>query len=142
MIRAQLGDTVIIHYRLSFKDGRVFTQTQRDEPVKVQLGTKCILPGVEEAILGMAAGDAKTLTLSHEKAYGPRFNELIVTLEKSQVPQDVKTTPGSKIRITTKEGKEVDVVVVKETEDQITLDANPIQAGKDFILYVELLGFD
>lgn len=142
MIQAQIGDTVIIHYKLSFKDGRVHAQTLQDQPIKVTLGARFLLPGVEEVIIGMTLGEVKTVTLPYQKAYGPRFDDLIKTLPKSQFPAHVKTSVGSRISITTEEGKVVEVTVIKETDHEVTLDANPFQAGKDMVLYVELVGFD
>lgn len=142
MIQAQQGDTVIIHYKLSFKDGRVHAQTSPGQPIKVTLGNRFLLPGVEEAVLGMALGEVKTVTLPYQKAYGPRFNDLIKTLPKSQLPAHINTAVGSRISITTEEGKTIEVAVIEETDQDVTLDANPIQAGRDMVLYVELVGFD
>ncbi len=142
MLRAQSGDVVIIHYRLSFVDGRVHGETRPTAPIKVQLGSHYLVPGVEESIIGMVPGEKKTITIPHEKAYGPRFNELVVSLPKSTIPKHILTTKGSRIEITREDGKKVVARVVSETENEVTLDANPPQAGRDLVLFVELVGFD
>ena len=142
MLRAQSGDIVIVHYTLSFLDGRIYGATKVGDPIKVQLGSNFLVPGVEEAIIGMALGEKKTTTIPYEKAYGPTFNELITILPKSHIPSHIKTEIGSRIEITTEDGKKVEVRVTKETETEVTLDANPQQAGRDLVLFVELVGFD
>jgi peptidylprolyl isomerase len=142
MLRAQLGDIVIIHYRLSFIDGRVHGETSPSEPIKVQLGTKFLVPGVEEAIIGMVPGEKKTITIPCDKAYGPRFNELIATVPKSYIPGHIQTAVGSRVEITLEDGKKVVARVINETPEEVSLDANPPQAGRDLVLFVELVGFD
>jgi len=142
MIQAQAGDIVIIHYQLTFTDGRIHGGTRLTEPIKVQLGTNFLLPGVESAIIGMTPGEKKTITIPYDQAYGPRFNELVVTLPKTTIPPHVRTALGSRIEITTEDGKKVEARVIKETPAEVTLDANPVPAGRDLVLFVELVGFD
>lgn len=137
-IFAQKGDIVVVHYEVSFNDGTIYDRSKMDAPIKFELGTGYLLPGFEEAILGMRVGDKKKLRLPPEKAFGKKSDELIVTFPKTVVPDHVPCNVGQKAEIT-HENKKIVVTIIDVTEDTVTLDGNPEPIGKEVILAVELI---
>jgi len=69
MGHATHGDTVKIHYRGKLHDGSVFDETKHREPLRFTIGGGQVIPGFEEAVVGMNPGDSKTTELPAEKAF-------------------------------------------------------------------------
>lgn len=82
--RAQQGDTVSVHYIGKFPGGKVFDTSMRGEavssglyspardykPLQVLLGGHQVIPGFEEALVGMKVNETKEVTIPPEKGYG------------------------------------------------------------------------
>ena len=62
--QATPGDTVLFHYTGSLNDGTVFDSSSGREPLRVTLGSGQVIRGVDEALVGMAPGDAKSVTVA------------------------------------------------------------------------------
>lgn len=72
------GDTILVHYRGSLLDGKVFDSSyDRGEPAKFPIGIGMVIPGWDEAIPGMRAGSEARLIIPSAKAYGAMENERI-----------------------------------------------------------------
>ena len=60
MVQAKSGDTVKIHYTGKLDDGTVFDSSVNREPLEFTLNQGQVIPGFEEAVMGMAPGESKT----------------------------------------------------------------------------------
>lgn len=68
---AVTGKTVSVNYTGKLTNGTVFDSSiPRGEPIEFVLGSRRVIQGWEEGILGMKVGGKRTLTISPEKAYG------------------------------------------------------------------------
>ena len=81
---AENGDTVSVHYLGKFPGGKAFDTSMRAEaekaglfnpardykPLQVVLGAHQVIPGFEEALVGMRINETKEVTIPPEKAYG------------------------------------------------------------------------
>ena len=79
----------------------------------------------------MNPGDSKSLHVPAEDAYGPYFDELILEVDRSQIPPYIDPEEGMQLQITQDDGSSTVVKVVKLTEERVYLDANHPLAGKD-----------
>lgn len=136
------GDTVIVHYQVSFTDGTVYDSTAGKDPIKFELGTGFFIPGFESAIRGMKLGEKKVTTIRPVHAFGKKRPELIQVIPRAGVPSHIPCEEGQKAEITLDDGQQVVVTITDVTEDTVTLDANPDPIGKDLVLAVELIGID
>jgi peptidylprolyl isomerase len=69
---AKVGDTVVVHYTGTFKDGKKFDSSRdRDRPFPVRLGAGEVIRGWEEGLIGMKAGAKRKLIIPSALAYGP-----------------------------------------------------------------------
>lgn len=138
MSQAQRGDTVRVHYTGTLQDGSVFDSSQGREPLEFQLGAGQVIPGFEEAIAGMEVGEAKTVTLPADQAYGARRSELLLTLPRNQFPEHIDPQVGQQLQLT--QGEESFVVTVHEVNgDAVVLDGNHPLAGEDLVFALELV---
>ncbi|MCB2182682.1 MAG: peptidylprolyl isomerase [Desulfobulbaceae bacterium] len=139
MSQAKNGDNVKIHYKGTLQDGTVFDSSEGRDPLGFTIGGGQVIPGFEEAVIGMTQGDSKNVTIPCDKAYGPRNDELIMPVPLTQVPADIKPEIGLQLQMSGPGGQPVVVSVVDITEEHIMLDANPPLAGKDLTFDIELV---
>ena len=139
MTTAKQGDTVHIHYSGSLADGTVFDSSADRDPLSFTIGSGQVIPGFEEAVIGMAIDEKKNVTIPVDKAYGPRNEELVMTVPKEQVPPDLNPEVGQKLQMQGPENTPVVVEVTEVAEEHIKLDANPPLAGKDLVFDIELV---
>lgn len=139
MSTAKDGDTVHVHYKGSLEGGEVFDSSEGRDPLSFTIGNGQVIPGFEEAVLGMALNEKKNVTIPVDKAYGPRNEELILTIPREQVPPDINPEVGQKLQMQGPNNQPVVVEVTEVVEEHIKLDANPPLAGKDLIFDIELV---
>ena len=139
MTKAKTGDKVKVHFEGFLEDGTVFGSTTDEEPFEFIIGEKNMLPGFEDAVIGMQKGDTKTITLSPEDAYGPHKKELVSAMERSGFPQEISLEIGKRLRVRPQDGKYTMVTIKDFTEDSIVLDENDPLAGKTLIFKIDLV---
>jgi len=139
MTKAKTGDRVRVHFEGYLENGTVFGSTMGDEPFEFTIGEKNMLPGFENAVIGMQKGDTKTITLPPEEAYGRLKKELVSVMERSGFPKEINLEIGKRLRVRTKDGRYTMVTIKEFTEDRIVLDENDPLAGKTLIFKVELV---
>ena len=139
MAQAKKGDKVRIHYTGKIGHEEVFDSSQNREPLEFTLGEGKIIPGFEEAVVGMAPGESKTVKISPDKAYGPSRKELIAEIERSTVPNDLKLEVGKHVQIRQPNGGVIQAKVTDMSDSKITLDANHPLAGKDLTFDIKLV---
>lgn len=71
--KASPGQTVIVHYRgFLAADGSLIADSQRDRYERFALTSEHVIPGLVEAIAGMAVGERRVVTIPASLAYGRR----------------------------------------------------------------------
>lgn len=139
MTQAKQGDTVHVHYRGTLDDGTEFDSSIGSDPIIFTLGAGHVIPGFEEAIEGMAAGDKKTQRIEAQNAYGDRRDELVFTVGREQMPDGAEVEVGDMLRVGFPDGSNAAVQVAALDGETVTLDANHPLAGKDLTFELELV---
>jgi peptidylprolyl isomerase len=138
MPQAKNGDKVKLHYTGTLHDGTEFDTSVGGDPIEFTLGEGQLIPGFEKAVVGMSPGDQKKFTIPSDEAYGPRREELLVTVDRSQMPDDVDPTVGDNLLLE-RDDQQFPVRVVETSDDTVTLDANHPLAGEDLVFDIEVL---
>ncbi|MFM7424539.1 MAG: peptidylprolyl isomerase, partial [Elainella sp.] len=94
MAQAKSGDTVTVHYTGTLDDGTVFDSSEGGEPLEFAIGAGNVIPGFEQAVIGMSPGDSKTATIPSDEAYGPYFEDRVLVVERQQIPADLPVDVG------------------------------------------------
>ena len=139
MTKAKTGDRVKVRFEGYLVNGTVFGSTTDEEPFEFTIGDKNMMPGFENAVIGMQKGDTKTITLPPEDAYGPHKKELVSVMKKSGFPQEINLEVGKRLRVRTQDGKYKMVTIKEFTEDSIVLDENDPLAGQTLTFKIELI---
>ncbi len=139
MIRANRGDTVIVHYTGRLPDGTVFDASPPERPLSFILGKGEVIPGFDEGVTGMYSGEKKTFSIEPDKAYGAREEEYVEELARDMFPEDLPLVVGHQLEVTNEAGDKLLVMVADVTEQTVTLDGNHPLAGKELTFEVELM---
>ena len=139
MTQAKIGDTVKVHFEGYLEDGTVFGSTMDEEPFEFTIGEKNMLPGFENAVVGMQKGDTKTITLSPEEAYGSHKKELVNVMDRSSFPPEINLEIGKRLQVRTQDGRQAIVAIKDLTEDSIVIDGNDPLAGQTLTFKIELV---
>lgn len=138
MTQAKKGDTVKVHYTGKLDDGTVFDSSSDREPLKFELGSGQLIPGFDAAVDGMKAGESCKVNIKSEEAYGPRRDEMVMDVPRTQLPADMEPEVG--MRLQAGNGEEQFVVTVTGIgEETVTLDANHPLAGQDLNFEITLV---
>ena len=139
MTQIQDGDKVSVHYTGKLADGSIFDSTAGEEPFVFTLGEDDLIDGVVNAIQTMSVGEKKTVTLGVEDAYGERYEDMVIEVPRSEMPDDLELQVGDELEVTDEEEEPMLVVVSEITEDTVTLDGNPPLAGEELTFELELV---
>jgi peptidylprolyl isomerase len=139
MVHAKPGDTVKIHYTGRLEDGTVFDSSANGEPLEFTLSGGEVIPGFDQAVVGMSPGESKTEKISMEQAYGPYREEMVIEVNRQQLPPDLQPEVGQQLQVQQENGQLIPVLVTEVTESQVTLDANHPLAGEDLTFDIQLV---
>jgi FKBP-type peptidyl-prolyl cis-trans isomerase SlyD len=136
-MKAKLGQVVRFHYAIS-DDAGVEVETSRGgDPVLALLGYGNLMLGVEEAIVGHAAGETFSTTLTPEQAFGPRREGWTQRISKKHFPKGARFQAGATLRLHTDQGAKT-VTVLKVGSKFVDVDLNHPLAGMTVTFQVDL----
>lgn len=138
-MKVENTNKVKIHYKGTLSDGQVFDSSEGRDPLEFQVGAKQVIPGFEEAVLGMTKGEKKTITIPSEKAYGPIRAEMVQEVPKKELPQGMEIKVGTMLMLQTPQGQQMPVKVAKVSDETVTMDLNHPLAGKDLTFEIEVV---
>lgn len=160
MATVKQGDKVRINYTGTLEDGSIFDTTIKESgcceddsdcgcdddgcgcesgPMEMTLGNEDFFPQVEEALVGMAPGEKKTVVIPAEDAFGEYDEDEVFSISREQLTGDIVPEIGMELELTGDDDEPVEVVVVEVSDDTITVDANHPLAGENITYEIELL---
>jgi FKBP-type peptidyl-prolyl cis-trans isomerase SlyD len=121
---------VAIDYTLTLDSGQEIDKSPEGQPLGFIAGTGQIIPGLEKALIGKAAGDKTKIVVEPEDAYGPVKDDLFQNIPKNQFPNDVEVKPGMAFEAQGPRGPFMITVASVNDNDTVTVDLNHPMAGK------------
>ncbi len=148
---AKTGDTVRVFYSVGFPDGTIFETNENMTPLEFTVGSGQVIPGFNDAVIGLAAGQSRSVTVPAEQAYGPVrpdfINDLdsaavianVAELEKAGMIREI-SYPGMDpvFEYQRNDGSVGYLKFSNITETTITVDENHPLAGKDLVFTIRL----
>ena len=139
MAQGEDSNTVKVHYTGKFEDGTVFDTSADRDPLEFTIGRGQLIPGFEQAVIGMSPGESKTVNIPADEAYGQHNAEMLTEVDRSQFPADLNPEVCQQLQLNRPDGQTVVVTVASVSESTVTLDANHPLAGKDLIFDIQLV---
>ncbi|MDY6960203.1 MAG: peptidylprolyl isomerase, partial [Halobacteriota archaeon] len=135
---AKNGDRVKVHYTGTLDDGTVFDSSRGREPLSFTVGDGSMIQGFDKAVNGMALGEKNTVTIPAEEAYGPYREDLVLKVNRSELPEGLEPEVGNTLPLQ-QNGYIIEVPIKEVTESHVTLDMNHMLAGEDLTFTIELV---
>jgi FKBP-type peptidyl-prolyl cis-trans isomerase SlpA len=132
--KIEMGDTVTFNYEGKVEDGSTF-HTFDEEPIIVELGTGALVGGLEEELLGMAAGEEKTFQVAPGKGYGVENPDMVQVLD-SKLFADAGMNPEPGMVLKTPHGN---CHVTRVLEDKVEISYNHPLAGRTLDYHVKVI---
>jgi FKBP-type peptidyl-prolyl cis-trans isomerase len=135
-----VGDRVSLHMEGKLSGGGALPRTQEGAPLKFVVGSGQVLPGVEEAVQGMAKGETKTVELEPAQAFGADKQILSVPLKEMNLPEKEREmlAVGQVLELAGGERARV----VKLTDDMMDIDLAHPYAGQSLTATLELVDYE
>ncbi|MBN2704160.1 MAG: peptidylprolyl isomerase [Pontiellaceae bacterium] len=133
------GKTVKIHYTGTLDDGTQFDSSVGREPLEFEMGAGKVIPGFEKGVADMAVGEKKTIHIPAAEAYGEYREDLVLQLERSQLPEGLEPEVGMTLHMEGPKGLPIPVYITSIEETTITINANHQLAGKNLNFALELI---
>ena len=128
---------VTFHYSLRDDEGTVLDSSEGGEPLTYLHGEGNIVPGLEKALAGKAAGESVQVTLTPEEGYGVRDDKNLRNVPLRKI-SDKKVTVGMQVQLRTSEGAQI-ATVTAVRGDYATVDLNHPLAGMKLHFDVEVV---
>jgi peptidylprolyl isomerase len=166
MALAKNGDKVKIDYTGKLEDGTIFDSTLEENcdpdecesddcddecgdegcgcgghevgPMELTIGEGELFSQVDEALVGMAPGETKSVVIPAADAFGEYDKDKVFTVPRTDLPDDLQPEVGDELVLTNEDDEDLGVQVVETTADSVTFDSNHPLAGEDLTFEVTL----
>ncbi|MGA0264970.1 MAG: FKBP-type peptidyl-prolyl cis-trans isomerase [Lysobacterales bacterium] len=130
---------VDFHYTLTNEQGETVESSRERDPMSYLHGANNIIPGLEQAMNGRAAGDTFEVTVQPADAYGERQEANVQRIPLKRLGKIPRPRPGQILGLQTQQGP-VQVTVIKVGRFNVDVDANHPLAGQALTFDVEIVG--
>ncbi len=135
------GDNVQVYYTGAFTNGSVFNSNVGGPLFNFTVGANGVIPGFDQAVIGMKLNQTKTVTIPVNEAYGEVDPKLIVTLPIKEFGNQTVDV-GNIFTETTTSGQQIQGIVIAKNATNATLDFNPPLAGKTLVFTIKVVGIE
>lgn len=129
---------VTLHFSLMLDNGDVIDSTFEKKPASFVMGDGSLLPGFEEALLGLAPSDKKTAIIEPAKAFGVHNPENMQHFKRSDFAEDAELSPGTMFSFADVGGNELPGVLDRVEGERVFIDFNHPLAGRNITFTVEI----
>lgn len=138
MKKVEKGHFVKVCYTARLESGEVVDHTDKCNPIEIEVGAGDLIQGFENALIGMAQNEKKTITLTADEAYGPRDEDLTQSFVRSDLPADFQPQVGEVIVIENPEGDQILATITMIEDQDIVVDLNHPLAGQSLTFDIEV----
>ena len=129
---------VTLHFAIKLDNGNVVDSTFDKQPATFTVGDGSLLPGFEQALYGLKAGDKRSLPIGPEQGFGQGNPQNVQVMPRAQFA-DMELSEGLLIIFNDAANAELPGVVKAFDANQVTIDFNHPLAGKDLTFDVEII---
>lgn len=139
-ITVKTGDNVSVYYTVGFTNGTTYQSNFGQSPLFFVVGAGTLIPGFENAVIGMEINQTKNVTIPENEAYGPINPNLIqhVPISKFNNPN---VSVGMAVQ-TVVNGQPLQGIVKAVNSTNVTVDFNSPLAGHTLIFTIKVLSIN
>jgi FKBP-type peptidyl-prolyl cis-trans isomerase SlyD len=132
------GLVVSLDYTLRLDDGETIDTSTGQEPLEFLQGRGQIVPGLEQALYGIAVDDRKEVVVAPADGYGEPDPDASELVERDVFPPDLDLRPGIGLRMRDSSGEALEAYVAEVRPDGVLLDFNHPLAGETLYFQVRI----
>lgn len=129
---------VTLHFAIKLQSGDVVDSNFDKSPATFKVGDGNLLPGFEQALYGLKAGDRRTLPIEPEQGFGRPNPQNVQVMPRSQF-EGMELSEGLLVIFSDASSSEMPGVVKVFDDNQVTIDFNHPLAGKSLTFEVEII---
>ena len=130
---------VALEYTVHVENGPLVDSTGHCGPIAIMVGAGQLFPALEDRILGMRAGETRTLRIPPEDAYGSWHEELVRTIPRERLAPDLDLRVGEEYRLQGPDGKARRFKLLAIENDGVRADFNSPYAGQALVATVTVI---
>jgi FKBP-type peptidyl-prolyl cis-trans isomerase SlyD len=136
-----IGDNSVVsmHYKLTNAGGELLDSSEGREPLTYLHGAGNIIPGLENALVGKAAGDNLQVQIAPDQGYGEVRQELVQVVPREAFQGVEQIEPGMAFQAQGQDGTTRQIVVREVNDDDVKVDGNHPLAGVDLHFDVQIV---
>lgn len=147
MSQAQMNDApltvsndlvVSMDYTLRLDSGQIVDSSQGRGPLEFLHGRGQIIPGLENALTGMAVGDEKEVSVPPADAYGELNPDAFQAVPMSAFPADMQLQVGQTLQMSNQSGHVFPATIVEIRPQGVMLNFNHPLAGETLHFQVKI----
>jgi FKBP-type peptidyl-prolyl cis-trans isomerase SlyD len=123
-----VNKVVTLDYTLTDDEGTVVDKSEGGNFLYLH-GASNIIPGLEQALEGKAAGDELTVAVEPKDGYGERNDEMTQVVPREMFDSETEIQPGMQFHAQSPDGQMLVVTVVDVNDEKVTVDGNHPLAG-------------
>jgi FKBP-type peptidyl-prolyl cis-trans isomerase SlyD len=124
------GSIVSIEYQVHCGDGKVIDASEPGSPFSYLHGEGQVVPGLERALEGLSAGDARQVVIAPEDGYGPHDPRGVQKVPRSAFAAEPAPEVGAAMVAQGPRGESLPFIVREVSAEGVTIDLNHPLAGK------------
>ncbi|TBU89814.1 FKBP-type peptidyl-prolyl cis-trans isomerase [Stutzerimonas kirkiae] len=128
---------VTLHFSLSLANGDQVDTTFDKKPATFRVGDGNLLPGFEQKLYGLKAGDRRTLQVEAQDGFGQHNPQNVQVMPRSQF-EGMELSEGLLVIFNDAANTELPGVVKAFDGQRVTIDFNHPLAGKPLTFEVEI----
>lgn len=138
---AKNGDSISVLYNVSDDNGTL-VDDNNNAPFNFTIGSGAVIKGFNYAVIGLAVGDKKTVTIPYDEAYGAYTSSkvkvaTIKNMEDSGITPDVGTVVYETVNKNRERG-----VITANNGTHVLVDFNHPLAGKTLVFQIKLISIN
>ncbi len=133
------GTEVTLHFSLEFEDGDIVDSNFEKQAPTFTFGDGSLLPGFEEALVGLRPGEKGRFVIPPEKAFGQSNESNVQTVSRGSFDESIELVKGLVISFADPSGGELPGVVKSFDDDEVEVDFNHPLAGRSIVFNVSII---
>ena len=134
--------TVTLHFSLALEDGSIIDSNFDGAPATFTMGDGSLLPGFEDALVGLSIDQRNSFVISPERGFGQHNPSNLQTLKRKEFAADMDLSVGLVISFADAAKGELPGVISTIGDEEVIVDFNHPLAGKAILFEVQIISIE